>query len=809
MKTFPSLAPSGLAPAWVPAGREAAPAACALCGMALLTAPVVVGGKAFCCDGCAGVFAAAEPSGIAGEVMAGGARDAHKARTQRRPATTFFLLKGMSCPGCGLAAERLLANQPGVLSASVSFAAERGRVRYDPGKADPAVFLKRLEGLGYTARPLGDNNQRRQQWMLIQLIAAAAFGMQVMGLSIVHLYPYYAAHDFDAPSVRAVQYLVWLMATPALFFGGLSFLRGAWRALRARTATMDTLVALGTLSAYGFSVAVTLIGGGEVYFDSVAMVTTLVMFGRYLETLGGDRARQNIRELLDLQPRQAWLRDDRTWREVPADSLASGDTILVKPGERVPADGEIVEGHAAVDELLLTGESVPVEKAPGRALLSGTLVVDGALVCRVSRGPGDTRLAQITRTVEETLANKAPIQRLADAVSAWFAIGVLAVAVLTFAIWGGLAGDVGKALLASVAVLVVACPCALGLATPFALSIGLGRATEAGVLVRDFAALESAATLRCILFDKTGTLTRGRLTVAGVRAEDGFSEESVLATAAAAEQFSEHPFAKAIVAADPGTAAPASDFEMVRGAGVSARLLDGSNRCIRVGSPGYVGVDPASHLVAETAARAAAGESIVWVGSGEVIGFIALRDEPNPTAAETIARLRADGIEVAMLSGDDARTTGSIAARLDLADAEGGLTPGEKLTRLRTRQAAGKRVGMVGDGINDAPALAAADLGIAVSGGTDIAGGISGLVLMRPDLRLIPWFLDLSRRSRRIIGENLFWAFLYNLVAVPLAAFGLITPIVAAAAMAASSLLVVGNSLRLRRAPPSPRSEGG
>jgi heavy metal translocating P-type ATPase len=713
----------------------------------------------------------------------------------------------MYCAGCAAAAQEVLRREAGVKSVDVNFASERGRIEYDPKEVDPAEVLRKLDRMGYHARLLSDPQEQKahkqQERLLIQLIVAAAFGMQVMLLYLVQLYPRYAAGDFDQPDVRNLQYLVWVLATPVLFVGGWSFLQGAWRALMARTASMDTLVALGTLSAYSYSAYVTLAGGGEAYFDSVAMITTFILLGRYLEKIGGRQARKDIRHLLQLQPDKAWRQGDDDWQQIQASSLKEGDTILIKPGERVPADAEIVDGEAAIDESLLTGESAPAAKGPGDSLYAGTVVTDEALVARVTQPVEEGRLAQITHLVEQTLNTKSPIQRLADRASAYFAFGILGAAVLTFAGWWLLAGQTpAQALLTAVAVLVVACPCALGLATPLALAITLGRTSREGILVRNPVALETAATVERIVLDKTGTLTQGKLSVTAAVAREGkeMGEEDLLCLAAAVEQYSEHPVARAIVSACPQSPAKAEGFAVARGQGASAQLTVNGGQRLKVGSARFLEVDGDTSLNNQATKRAGQGETVVWVGTeGDLEGFVALRDEPNPTAQKALRQLAEEGVQATMLSGDSPHTTAAIAAELGLDDYEGETSPQQKAERIKAWQEKGEKVAMAGDGVNDAPALAQADLSITAAGGTDVAGETSDVVLTHPDLTLIPWFIQLSRRTRRIIRENLGWAFAYNLVAVPLAAFGIISPVIAAAAMASSSLLVVGNSLRLRR----------
>jgi len=764
--------------------------------------------KTFCSEGCARAYRDMHQSSSAGQQSPG--PDQKKVGLTdlilNRGETAHFAVKGMYCAGCAAAAQEVLRRQPGVRSVDVNFASERGRVEYDPKLVDPAEVLRKLDRLGYQARLLSDPREQKaekqQERLLIQLIVAAAFGMQVMLLYLVQLYPRYAAGEFDQPDVRNLQYLVWALATPILFVGGWSFLQGAWRALAARTASMDTLVALGTLSAYSYSIYVTLAGGGEAYFDSVAMITTFILLGRYLEKIGGRQARKDIRHLLRLQPDRAWRRDGDDWLEVQANTLVVDDTILVKPGERVPADASVIAGEAAVDESLLTGESAPVNKGPGDVLFAGTVVTDEALVGHVTRPAEEGRLARITDLVEQTLNTKPPIQRLADRASTYFAFGILGVAVLTFAGWWLLAGQPpAQALLTAVAVLVVACPCALGLATPLALAITLGRTSREGVLVRNPVALETAATVERIVLDKTGTLTRGKLSVTATVVSDGSeqSADELLCLAAAVEQYSEHPVAKAILNACPQPPSRAEAFKVTRGQGASAHLVGSNAGRLKVGSARFLAVDRDSSLKDQARTRESKGETVIWIGTEDnLAGFIALRDEPDPTATEALRQLGEEGVRAIMLSGDSPHTTTAIAAELGLEEYEGELSPRDKAERIKAWQHAGEKVAMAGDGVNDAPALAQADLSITTAGGTDVAGETSDVVLSRHDLTLIPWFMRLSRRTRRIIRENLGWAFAYNLVAVPLAALGIISPIIAAAAMATSSLLVVGNSLRLR-----------
>ncbi|MGD8850745.1 MAG: heavy metal translocating P-type ATPase metal-binding domain-containing protein [Anaerolineales bacterium] len=786
---------------------------CDLCGREIEGDPVkeTIGGEehVFCCDGCARVYRKAYQNGILEQVLAEPEkqkRAMHMAPFESSD-SAFFNLDGMWCSGCAQAAERVLEKQPGIKSAQVSFAAERGRIDFNPEQADPEQVLKSLDGLGYKARVLTDKGaqkaERKKENMLLQLIVAFAFGMQVMLLYFELLYPRYSAGTLSGSELQKYHIFAWILATPALFVGGSSILRGAWRALRARTATMDTLVALGTLSAYGYSVYVTLRGAGEVYFDSVVMITTFIMFGRYLEMLGGTQARKDLRNLLRLRPEHAWRRVSSDWVKVDASDLEVGDTVLVKPGEHVPADGSVVIGEGAVNEAMLTGESRPVSKVPGDQLYAGTTVQENALTMEVDQVSQGTRLAKITDLVEQTLASKPPIQRLADRASAYFAAGILAASILTGIGWFFLAGQgLGRAVIAAVAVLVVACPCALGLATPLALTVSLGRATRSGILIRKPAAIEMAARVDRVVLDKTGTLTEGQMSVVDVVVTDTASmeKEQVMRLAASVEQKSTHPIAQAILAEAGRDLLEIEEFKQERGRGAQALIHNGPAEKVRIGTQEYVGLKENDSNTEHARQHQLQGETVVWISRDEkLLGFIALSDRLHRDARNLLAALSGLNVKPVMLSGDNQDTTRAVAEKLNLQDFEGNCPPEQKALKIKSWQEQGEHVAMVGDGINDAPALAAADLSITVYGGTDIAGETSDVILTREDLLLIPWLISSSRRTRRIILENLGWAFAYNLVSVPLAAFGLISPVIAAAAMATSSLLVVGNSLRLRR----------
>ncbi len=777
---------------------------CELCGMMIMGDPVVrvVQGSEHCFDteDCALLYERAAKAGMLEQVLADPPehRRGIIERLGLHHETAFFTLDGMWCAACAKVVEKVLRQGDGVIGAQVSFAASKGRIDYDPRVTDLKELVHRIERLGYiptmAGSPESEKSGKAEERLLIQVLVAFAFGMQEMVLYIVALYSAYAAGDFASSQVRMLQVLALLLATPALFWGGVTFLRGAWQELRVRTPGMDTLVALGTLSAFAYSTWATIFGGHPTYFDSVAMIVQFVILGRYIEMAGGARARKDVRGLMELQPEQAWvLGPSGAIHEMPAWQLKPGHTIVVKPGERVPVDATVVEGSGHADESLLTGESATAPKHDGDTIWAGTLVVDGALTARVEHGVDASRLSGIRALVETTLSSRAPAERLADKVSLYLTLGVITLAFATGIGWALTGVPASQALITAVAVLVVACPCALGLATPLAISVALGNTAREGVLVRNGAALENAGKTTLVALDKTGTVTLGRLEVAG---SGGRPEAELLRAAAAVEQYSQHPLANAIVSATSPPDA-AHDFESRSGAGVSATLEDGSR--VMVGRLELMPRQPEQGVAQAALSHAQKGETVVWVGRDDhVLGFLALRDELDPDAREAVAALHERGLGTVLLSGDSEETTSAAAAELGIERHASRLTPELKAEELARLQSDGEWVAMVGDGVNDAPSLARADLSITVAGGTDIAGETSDVVLSRDDLKLVPWFISTASATRHIIRQNLGWAMGYNAVALPLAALGLITPAVAAAAMASSSLLVVGNSLRLR-----------
>jgi heavy metal translocating P-type ATPase len=611
------------------------------------------------------------------------------------------------------------------------------------------------------------------------------------------------ALTFGVPSWEPSMWLAWALATPVQFHAGWPFLKSAWRAGRHGSTTMDTLVALGSLAAYAYSAwaVIDSIGAhhhADHYFDTGAVIITLILLGKTLEARARATAGDASRALLDRAAKEAVvLTPEGVERSIPIDELLPGMTVVVRPGEKVPADGVVKEGASWVDLSLLTGESVPVDVGPGDEVVGASINGHGRLVLFVSKVGANTRLAQIVRLLEAAQGSKAPVQRLADRISSVFVPVVLAIAALTFAGWL-LAGraTVGQALLHATAVLLIACPCALGLATPAAIMAGTGRAAEMGVLFKGGEVFEAARGADTVLLDKTGTVTEGVMALTGVEAVNGATEEQVLGLAAAAEAGSEHPIARAVVegASRRGVEVPAASEHAVQpGAGATA-IVDGD--VVRVGRP--EGLPAAMHEMAEEMARAGLTPFAVW-RDRVPYGLVSVADSLKPEAAEAVARLKALGVQVGMVTGDRRATAEAIAARVGIDHVLAEVFPDGKVNEVKRLQSEGRKVVFVGDGLNDAPALAEATIGVAIGSGTDVALAASDVNLLGGSLASVADALDLARRTYRVIVQNLFWAFVYNVVMIPLAVFGVLTPIWAAAAMAGSSVTVVMNALRLRR----------
>ena len=703
-------------------------------------------------------------------------------------------LEGMTCAACATRIEKVLNRLDGV-QATVNFATEKASVRYAPEVYDPARLIGAVRDIGYDAQvsvegAVRDRSAEHREALGDFVLAAALAAPFLLEMGAMAA----GQHHFMP------AWLQWLLATPVQFWSGRRFYIGSWNALRGGSANMDVLVAIGTTTAYAFSTAVLFFGLAEhLYFEAGATVIALVLLGKFLEARAKARAASALEALVRLQPRTAWVEGEGGLREVPIDTLKRGDAFVVRPGDQVPVDGRIAAGESAVDESMLTGESLPVAKRAGERVFAGTMNANGALHC-VATGLGrDTMLAGIIRLVASAQASKAPVQRLVDQVAGVFVPVVLGIAAITLAGWW-LARDFESALVPAVAVLVIACPCALGLATPTALMVGIGRAAKAGILIRNADALEGAEKLDTVVLDKTGTLTRGKPEVTDVMPAAGVEPEALLRVAVTLERNSEHPLARAILAhpaAQRVSSAASTGFHAHGGRGVSASL-DGETA--RLGSQHWLAEQGVAAEDEAAARLRTGGRTVVGVALGtRLLGWIALADALRPTSADAVRRLRALGVEPVVLSGDNPEAVRAVAEALGIERWKGGVLPEGKLAEIDALHAEGKCVGMAGDGINDAPALARADVSFALAGGTGAAIETADLTLMHDDLAGIADAISLSRATLAKIRQNLFFAFVYNVLGIPLAAAGLLNPVIAGAAMALSSVSVVSNSLLLNR----------
>ena len=703
-------------------------------------------------------------------------------------------IEGMSCAACAARIEACLNRLDGV-QAQVHYATGRAAVRYAPERADLGAIVRAVREAGYDAQPVAEDEVPLARAPARALLVDFALAAVLSAPLLVEM----AAHMAGRTPGLVPAALQALLATPVQFWCGRRFYAGAARALAGGAANMDVLVALGTSAAYFFSLAVLVFDlPGHLYFEAGAVVIALVLLGKYLEARARVRAAEALAALVRLQPATAWVEKEGRLVAVPAESLAPGDVYVVRPGDTVPVDGRVLEGESAVNEAMLTGESMPVEKRAGERVLAGTLNGAGALRCRATGVGRDTVLAGIVRMVAQAQASKPPVQQLVDRVSAVFVPAVLAVAAATFAFWAFAAGDAERALLAAVSVLVIACPCALGLATPTALIAGIGRAARAGILVRNADSLEAARRLDTIAFDKTGTLTRGEPVVAEVLPAEGVEPELLLRTAVALEMRSEHPLARALLAHPAARRVeplPLTDFRAHGGRGVSGRV-DGQTAL--AGSPEFL---RAAGLAVEPPAGSPASVGVAL--GGRLLGWFAFEDRLREDAAGALARLRRLGLEPVVLSGDRRAAVEGVARSLGIERWQAQLAPEDKVEAIRSLRAEGRVVGMAGDGVNDAPALAEADASFALAGGSGAAIETADLTLMKNDLRAIAEAIALSRAIIARIRQNLFLAFVYNVLGIPLAAAGLLNPVIAGAAMAASSVSVVTNALRLNRWKPS------
>jgi Cu+-exporting ATPase len=741
---------------------------------------------------------------------------------------SIFPVGGMTCASCVARVEQALSSVPGVVSAVVNLSSEKATVEYIEGTevADLRRVVKEAGyELGSEAETLEDvttASRREIRRIRNRFILAAVLGLIILALSL----PW-------SPSFAGNLYLLWALATPVQFWAGWRFYRGAWGALRHRTADMNTLVAVGTSAAYFYSVVAVLFPGlfaaagrgADVYFDTAAVIIALILMGRFLEARARGQTSEAIKKLIGMQPKTALVVREGREIEITVEDVQVGDLILVRPGERVPVDGIIRQGYSAIDESMITGESLPVEKKVGDEVIGATINKMGSFQFEATKVGKDTTLARIIRLVEEAQGSKAPIQRLADVIASYFVPAVIGIAIITFIIWYfvGPAPALTFALLNFVAVLIIACPCALGLATPTAIMVGTGKGAEHGVLIRSAGALERSHQISTVLLDKTGTLTQGEPKVTDIIAVPSSSQDEILRLAASTERGSEHPLGEAIVRAASERkleVSPASDFNAIPGHGVEAsvegkKVLLGNLRLIKDRGLSLNGLEKEAERLWEK------GKTAMFLAvDSRVMGIIALADTLKPNAREALEELHKMGIEAVMLTGDNRRTAEAIAQEVGIDRVLAEVLPEHKAQEVKKLQDEGKIVAMVGDGINDAPALAQADVGIAISTGTDVAMETGDITLISGDLGGIVTAISLSKRTIRTIKQNLFWAFAYNTALIPVAAgilylafgnagvpsglhfvlgsYGFLNPILAAAAMAASSITVVLNSLRLR-----------
>ncbi|MFH0962355.1 MAG: heavy metal translocating P-type ATPase [archaeon] len=718
--------------------------------------------------------------------------------------TTKIELKvfGMHCASCATVIGRALEKTPGVIDANVNLAT--GRATIEVSDATEEACVKSVESRGYGAKKIDPNNPdsdptgeiyERQIRNLLIFSAGFTIPLFAIGMFLMEGAPFFLGWEF--PNALLI---IAILATPVQFFGGKLFYSGALRAARHFTSNMDTLVALGTSVAYFYSVFAFLFLPGEMqYFETAAVLITLVLLGKYLEARARKKTSEAIGKLIEISPETARIERNGEESEVPVSDVEAGDVCVVKPGEKIPVDGRVISGKSAVNESLVTGESMPVEKKEGDLVLAGTVNLSGYLKFQAERVGGDTTIARIIKLVEEAQGRRAPIQRLADEISTYFVPAVLVISLATFLVrFLFLGNPLGKSLITAVSVLVIACPCALGLATPTAIMVGTGKSARKGIIFKGGDSLEAISRAKYVVFDKTGTLTRGIPEVIDLVPLEGFSEETVLEYALSAEKQSEHPLAAAISAKaierDVRLKSEPHEFSSVSGKGVSVKYL---GRKILVGRLDFAVAGKLPGEIRERAAALeAAAKTVVLVSAdGIPAGIIAIADGLRETSKETIPALKEMGITPVLLTGDNEGTAKAISEKLGIEKVFSQVLPGEKMERIRELQKEGV-VAMVGDGINDAPALAQADVGIAIGSGTDVAVESGGVILMRSDPLDVVRAIKLGRWTLQKIRENLFWAFIYNLVGIPVAALGLLTPELAGGAMALSSVSVVLNTIR-------------
>lgn len=773
----------------------------------------------FCCHGCRSAFLLIRGAGLEQfyqqrqwdeEGLPAGAFDERYSAEYLERHTTAepdgqrsisIFVEGIRCATCVWLVERMLLKIPGVTQARLNYGTHRARVAFDPERTSAQTIFQTLTRLGYLPRPYEQNHveearRREQRSLVIRFVTAAFLSMQLMGYSLALYAGYFQGMSAEARAL--MQVLSAIVTTPVVFYAGWPFLVGGWNSLRNRSPNMDTLICIGVLAAY-FASLHAMVSDGEVYFDTAAMIVTLILAGRLFENMARNRALQGVERLLRVAPATACrLRDGQT-ETVDTASLAVGDIVLVRPGERFSVDGMVLEGQTEVDESIISGEPLPVLRGAGERVLAGAMNLSASVQVRVTTSAAESFIARIARVVEEAQSRKAPIEQLVNRISRVFVPIVVLVSAGSFTYWSAFPAEHTTPLLAAVAVLIIACPCALGLATPMAVLVGTASAARHGMLFRGGDIVEMTARIDTIAFDKTGTLTEGRPRVIHVEPFPSSTADELLRLAAMAEQGSVHPIARGILEEArrreiPLPSEPHSSTA-IAGKGVICPTRHGT---IRVGTPTLL--DEGGVLVPGSPIAHHEGSTAVHVAlEQQYHGVILLEDTPRQDSAATIAHLHTMGIRTALLTGDTRTAGHSLAKGLGIDEVHAEQLPAEKAQWISQRMASGNHVMMVGDGINDAPALSTAHIGCAMAGGTDVALEVSDIVLTRPQPLRIVDALTIARRIRRGIRQNLFWAFIYNVSAIPLAALGFLAPIHAAAAMTISSLCVVGNSLRLRR----------
>lgn len=728
---------------------------------------------------------------------------------------TVLNITGMSCAACSARIEKKLSRMEGVHTAGVNLTTEKATVEYDPNTVGVSDLIHAIESLGYGAEKAEEISKDREREIREKEIKSLKYSLiaSIILSSPLLLDMIFAMSGLNVPLLHS-QYFQLAVATPVQFLIGWRFYRNAYFSLRSGSANMDVLIAMGTSAAYFFSLynvffeAPTVSGHKDLYFEAAAVVITLILLGKYLEAVAKGKTSEAIKKLMNLQAKTARVIRDGKETDIPVEEVRIGDRIIVRPGERIPVDGTIVEGTSSIDESMLTGESIPVEKKPGDLCIGATVNKYGTFTFEASRVGKDTVLAQIVKMVEDAQGSKAPIQKIADKVSGVFVPTVIGIAAVTFLAWIFSTGDLNQSIVNAVSVLVIACPCSLGLATPTAIMVGTGLGAENGILIKGGEHLEMAYRVNAVVLDKTGTITKGKPEVTDIVRLGNMAENEILKFAASAEKRSEHPLGVSIYENGQSklqTIPEPSQFETIPGRGVRA-VVEGKN--ILLGTRKLLeenGIDAAGAASVLERLESEGKTAMLMTIDGRVEAAFAVADTLKEHSADAVEELRSMGVDVYMITGDNKRTADAIAKQVGIEYVLAEVLPEHKAEEVEKLKKSGKVVAMVGDGINDAPALATADLGMAVGTGTDVAMEAADITLMRGDLRTIAAAVRLSRRTMRKIRQNLFWAFFYNTIGIPFAAFGFLNPMIAGAAMAFSSVSVVTNSLSLKRFKPMQR----